>query len=82
MIGDAEKHVGEPSLWIDAVEFCRGDQGVHRYSQARSPPQSEPANNHARRPRAIPPKRGRRRYSPPASFDIDIGPDRVAALVT
>jgi hypothetical protein len=30
MIGDAAQHVGEPSLWIDAVEFCRGDQGADR----------------------------------------------------
>jgi hypothetical protein len=25
MIGDAAQHVGEPSLRIDAVKFCRGD---------------------------------------------------------
>jgi len=30
MIGDAAQHVGEPKLWIDAVEFCRGDQSVYR----------------------------------------------------
>jgi hypothetical protein len=29
MIGDAAQHVGEPSLWIDAVEFCRGDQAIY-----------------------------------------------------
>ena len=29
MIGDTAQHVGKPSLRIDAVEFCRGDQGVH-----------------------------------------------------
>jgi hypothetical protein len=29
MIGDAAQHVGKPSLRINAVEFCRGDQGVH-----------------------------------------------------
>jgi hypothetical protein len=81
MIGDAAKHVGEPSLWIDAVEFAVAIRVC--IATARSPPRSEPANNDARRPRAIPPKRARRRYSPePASFDIDIGPDRVAALVT
>ena len=30
MIGDAAQHVGEPGLWIDAVEFCCGDQGAYR----------------------------------------------------
>ena len=30
MIGDAAQHIGEPGLGIDAVEFCRGDQGVDR----------------------------------------------------
>jgi len=30
MISDAVQDVGEPSLWVDAIEFCRGDQGVHR----------------------------------------------------
>jgi hypothetical protein len=29
MIGNAAQHVGKPSLWIDAVEFRRADQGVH-----------------------------------------------------
>jgi hypothetical protein len=28
VIGDTAHHVGEPSLRIDAVEFCRADQGV------------------------------------------------------
>jgi hypothetical protein len=28
MIGDAAQYVGKPGLWIDAVEFCRGDEGV------------------------------------------------------
>jgi hypothetical protein len=28
MIGNAAQHVGKPSLWIDAVEFRRGDQGI------------------------------------------------------
>ena len=30
MIGNATQYVGKPSLWIDAVELCRRDQGVHR----------------------------------------------------
>ena len=30
MIGDATQYVGKPGLWIDTVEFCRGDQGVDR----------------------------------------------------
>jgi hypothetical protein len=29
MIGNAAQDVGELSLWIDAVEFCRGDQSVN-----------------------------------------------------
>src|SRR5438477_9570422 len=29
MIGNTAQHVGKPSLWIDTVEFCRADQGVH-----------------------------------------------------
>jgi hypothetical protein len=28
VIGDTAHHVGEPSLRIDAVEFCRADQGA------------------------------------------------------
>jgi hypothetical protein len=28
MIGNAAQQVGKPSLWIDAVEFRRGDQGI------------------------------------------------------
>ena len=35
MIGNATQYVGKPGLWIDAVEFCRSDEGVHR--GARSP---------------------------------------------
>jgi hypothetical protein len=30
MIGDAAEHVGEPSLGIDTIEFCRCDQSIHR----------------------------------------------------
>jgi hypothetical protein len=30
MIGEAAQHVGEPSLWIAAVEFCPDAQDVHR----------------------------------------------------
>ena len=29
MIGNAKQYVCKPGLWIDAVEFCRGDEGVH-----------------------------------------------------
>jgi hypothetical protein len=29
MIGKAAQDVGEPRLWIDAVEVCRGDQSLH-----------------------------------------------------
>ena len=32
MIGDAAQCVGKPGLWIDAVEFCRNDEGVDRGS--------------------------------------------------
>jgi hypothetical protein len=32
MIGNAAQHIGEPGLGIDAVGFCRGDQGVNRGS--------------------------------------------------
>jgi len=28
MVGDAGKHIGEPSLRIDVLEFGRGDQRV------------------------------------------------------
>jgi len=51
MIGDAAQYVGRPGLWIDAVEFCRSDEGVDRGSTLTAPVES--ANNHARRPRAI-----------------------------
>jgi len=37
VIGNAPQYVGKPSLWIDAVEFCRSDQGVHRGSALTSP---------------------------------------------
>jgi hypothetical protein len=37
VIGNAPQCVGKPSLWIDAVEFCRSDQGVHRGSALTSP---------------------------------------------
>jgi hypothetical protein len=37
MIGDATQYVGKPGLWIDAVEFCRSDEGVHRGSAVTSP---------------------------------------------
>ena len=37
MIGDATQYVGKPGLWIDAVEFCRGDQGVDRGSALAAP---------------------------------------------
>src|SRR6476620_2409151 len=30
MIRQAGQHVGEPSLWIDVVELCGGDEGVDR----------------------------------------------------
>lgn len=49
MIGDAAQHVGEPSLGIYAVEFCRGGQGVDR---RRALPWSEPAKSRARGQRA------------------------------
>jgi hypothetical protein len=29
VIGDAGEHIGEPSLWIDVVEFRRHDQRGH-----------------------------------------------------
>jgi hypothetical protein len=28
MIGNAAQYVGKLGLWIDAVEFCRSNQGV------------------------------------------------------
>ena len=37
MIGNAAQYVGKPGLWIDAVEFCRSDEGVHRGSALTSP---------------------------------------------
>jgi hypothetical protein len=37
MIGNATKYVGKPGLWIDAVEFCRSDEGVHRGGALTSP---------------------------------------------
>jgi len=30
MVGDADKHIGEPSLRIDVLEFGRGDLRVDR----------------------------------------------------
>jgi hypothetical protein len=36
MIGNAPQYVGKPGLWIDAVEFCRSDQSVHRGSTLTS----------------------------------------------
>jgi len=55
MIGDAAQNVGEPCLWVDAVEFCCGDQSVHRGSalaatvgageQPCAAPESDPAQN-------------------------------------
>jgi hypothetical protein len=47
MIGDAAQHIGGPGLGIDAVEFCRADQGVDRGSALTA--SVGPANNHARR---------------------------------
>ena len=32
MIGNATQYVGKPGLWIEAVEFCRSDEGVCRGS--------------------------------------------------
>ena len=29
-LGDAGKHIGEPSLRVDVVELGGGDEGVHR----------------------------------------------------
>jgi hypothetical protein len=37
MIGDTAQHVGKPSLRIDAVEFRRGDEGVHCSRSLTSP---------------------------------------------
>ena len=37
MIGNATQYVGKSGLWIDAVEFCRSDEGVHRGSALTSP---------------------------------------------
>ena len=36
MIGHATQYVGKPGLWIDAVEFCRSDEGVYRGSALTS----------------------------------------------
>src|SRR5215470_13220854 len=37
MIGDAAQDVGKPGLWIDAVEFCRSNEGVDCGSALTSP---------------------------------------------
>ena len=37
IIGDAAQDVGKPSLWIETIEFCRGDQGVHRGGPLATP---------------------------------------------
>src|SRR5713226_7479235 len=52
VLGNVAQHVGEPSLRIDVVHL--GGTIRLYMNAARSPPRSEPANNHARRPRAIP----------------------------
>jgi hypothetical protein len=36
VISDAMQYVGKPGVWIDAVEFCRSDEGVH-IAAARCP---------------------------------------------
>jgi hypothetical protein len=30
MVGDTSQDVGESSLWLEAIEFCCGGQGVDR----------------------------------------------------
>jgi hypothetical protein len=37
MVGDAGKHIGEPSLRIDVPEFGRGDQRVDQGGGALAP---------------------------------------------
>ena len=37
MVGDADKHIGEPSLRIDVLEFGRGDQRVDQGGGALAP---------------------------------------------
>jgi hypothetical protein len=52
VVGDPPQHIREPSLGINVVQFA----GLNRVSMiaARSPPRSEPANNHDFLPKAIP----------------------------
>ena len=51
VFGDAGQNVGQPSLRIDVVHFCRDI--VLYIAAARCPPRSEPANSHDFLPRAI-----------------------------
>jgi len=51
MIGDARQHVGEPAARIELVSASRFIISEYM-AAARSPPQSERANNHAFPPRA------------------------------
>jgi hypothetical protein len=46
MIGDATQHVGKPSLWIDTVEFRRGDADI---IGAASPSRSRAAADYRKR---------------------------------
>ena len=54
MVGDAGKHIGEPSLRIDVPEFGRGDQRVHHCGALATAvkiierPQPAPEDNPAR----------------------------------
>lgn len=72
VIVDARQHVGKPGLRVDVVEPGGADQlGM---TAARSPPQSDPANSHDLRSRAIP-QGGRRRLAAEGTVIADIGPD-------
>src|SRR2546421_11519733 len=76
MIGDAAEHVGEPTC--GSTPFNLAVSINVNIAAARSPPRSEPANNHARRPRAIP-----RNARSAALFDRQIRPSsrtRVKAI--
>ena len=52
MIGDPGEHVGKPSPGLMSLSLA---VAIREYMvAARSPPRSDPANSHARRPKAIP----------------------------